>query len=279
MTSMLLLALVNMGMGDSADLMTYNYTWLKLYDKSSCIEQRIQVPDGYRRVDSAPGSFEDWLRHLPLKDDGSRVYLFDGRMKTDQEAHHAVVNIDVGDENLLQCADVVIRLRAEYLYSHGSFDSVHFTFTNGDTAYWRNWIDGNRPIVAGGDVRWICSEAPDSSYECLREYLKTVFTYAGSYSLKGELTPVDDRFDMRIGDIFVRGGFPGHAVMVVDMAADIESGEKLFLLMQGFMPAQDAHILKNPDDSGMSPWYRVDNSDSLFTPEWIFGYDELMRFR
>jgi hypothetical protein len=266
-------------MGDSADLMTYNYAWLRVYDKSSSIEQRIQVPYGYRRVETFPGSFEDWLRQLPLKEAGSPVYLFDGRMKTDQEAHHAVVNMDIGDENLQQCADVVIRLRAEYLYSHGNFDSIHFTFTNGDIAYWRNWIDGNRPIVAGRDVRWISSQAPDSSYECFREYLQTVFTYAGSYSLKGELSPVNDRFDMRIGDIFVRGGFPGHAVMVVDMAASIESGEKIFLLMQGFMPAQDPHILKNPDASGLSPWYGIDNRDSLLTPEWTFSYDELMRFK
>ena len=35
---------------------------------------------------------------------------------------------------------------------------------------------------------------------------------------------------MGIGDVFIEGGFPEHAVIVVDMAINEKTGKKLFLL-------------------------------------------------
>ena len=43
--------------------------------------------------------------------------------------------------------------------------------------------------------------------------------------------------EMQIGDVFIRGGSPGHCVIVVDMAVHQETGEKLFMLAQSYMPA------------------------------------------
>ncbi|MEL6922398.1 MAG: DUF4846 domain-containing protein, partial [Bacteroidota bacterium] len=77
---------------------------------------------------------------------------------------------------------------------------------------------------------------------------------------------------------FIQGGFPGHAVIVVDMAEN-EAGEKLFLLAQSYMPAQDMHILKNPKNATASPWYALkDLSAELPTPEWNFSIADLHRF-
>ena len=83
---------------------------------------------------------------------------------------------------------------------------------------------------------------------------------------------------MRIGDVFIQGGFPGHAVMVVDMAVNGRTGEKLFLLIQSYMPAQEIHVLKNPSDSADGPWYELDFGETLRTPEWTFSKDDLKRF-
>ena len=72
-----------------------------------------------------------------------------------------------------------------------------------------------------------------------------------------------------VGDIFIQSGSPGHVVMVVDISENLE-GKKAFLLAQGYMPAQEFHLLKNPlheDD----PWYYEEEVTYPFeTPEYTF---------
>lgn len=252
--------------------------WLRNHETPHEVIGDIPAPPGFERDGVAETTFAGWLRRLPLKDDGAYVRLHNGQMKLNQEVHFAVLDIDTGPEDLQQCADAVIRLRAEYLYSQGRYEDIHFKFTSGDDATWRRWIDGFRPVVGGGNVSWTQPEACDSSYACFREYLNTVFAYAGTYSLSNELVPAGDIANMESGDIFIEGGFPGHAVIVVDMACNSVTGDKVFLLAQSYMPAQDIHILKNPLDPELSPWYHQAFGDTLETPEWRFLPDQLKRF-
>jgi hypothetical protein len=254
------------------------YPWLGTKIVQATIASEIAPPQGYGRVEVPAGSFADWLRHLPLKPRGTPVLLYDGTEKSDQEVHAAVVDIDVDSQDLQQCADAVIRLRAEYLYSRGTYSSIHFDFTSGDEAAFRKWIAGYRPTVRGSSVRWGRSAVRDSSYRAFRSYLDTVFMYAGTLSLSRELLPVADVKQMEIGDVFIVGGSPGHAVIVVDMVERPADGRRLFLLAQSYMPAQDIHVLRNPADPGLSPWYAVDFPRFLSTPEWVFERNELMRF-
>jgi len=254
------------------------YPWLAEYDASNAIANRIPAPDGYERPRTSPGTFGHWLRHLPLKEGTPPVHLYDGRLKRNQAAHFAVVDMDVGDRDLQQCADAVIRLRAEYLRSAGRSEAIHFNFTSGHRADLTRWIAGYRPLVNGNSVEWVKSREEDSSYEGFGSYLNTVFAYAGSHSLSEELQGVENESEMRIGDVFIQGGFPGHAVIVVDMAANGETGKKLFLLAQSYMPAQEAHILNNINDDTLSPWYDLDFGDTLRTPEWTFVRGDLKRF-
>ena len=255
------------------------YPWIKNYDKSNCVAHRINPPVGYERTSTKLGTFGDWLRHLPLKPGKPAVYLFNGKKKKNQKAHHAVVEIDVGSRDLQQCADAVMRLRAEYLYSIGRIDSIYFNFTSGHKAEFKDWSEGSRPVINGNNVKWTISANKDASYKSFKKYLRTVFTYAGTYSLSREMLKVQDIEDLRIGDVFVEGGFPGHAVIVVDMAAHKKTGEKLFLLAQSFMPAQEMHILKNPKNSKLNPWYPLEFGKKLRTPEWTFTKNDLRRFR
>ena len=74
---------------------------------------------------------------------------------------------------------------------------------------------------------------------------------------------------MQPGDVFIKGGSPGHAVIVVDMAVN-SSGKKIFLLAQSYMPAQDIHILNNPMSPEFSPWYELNDNSLIYTPEWVF---------
>ncbi len=254
------------------------YPWAAEYDAAQAIAARIAPPKGAERAPAAAGSFGDWLRHLPLKPGRPDVLLFSGQKKANQEAHVAVVAMDVGTRDLQQCADAVIRLRAEYLFSLGREADIAFSFTSGDRAEWAKWAEGHRPRVSGSTVRWARSAARDASYQSFRQYLDTVFTYAGTLSLSRDLRAVAKPEEMQAGDVFVQGGSPGHAAIVVDTAADPRTGRRFFLLAQSFMPAQEVHVLRNPGDAALSPWYPLDFGETLVTPEWRFPRGSLRRF-
>jgi hypothetical protein len=234
------------------------YSWRADAAITATLAERAPPPAGFSRIPAEPGSFAEWLRGLPFKPPDAKVHLHDGRPKWNQENHVAVIDIDTGARDLQQCADAVMRLRAEYLLSAGRARDIAFNYT-----------DGKRQPFRGNP----------SDYKGFRRYMDRIFSFAGSYSLERELRPVP-LAEMRIGDVFIKGGFPGHAVLVVDMAADEKTGEKRFLIMQSFMPAQDMHVLKNPKTTDGTPWYAVPGEgQQLVTPEWIFPAGTLRRFR
>ncbi|HAS46916.1 MAG TPA: hypothetical protein DCS93_40900 [Microscillaceae bacterium] len=240
--------------------------------------QEIPVPAGYQRVKVSPTSFGHYLRNLPLKSDPT-VYLYNGQKKRNQRAQYAVVDIDVGKKNLQQCADAIMRLRAEYLFAQKQFHQIRFNFTSGDPALYTQWRKGYRARIRGNKVSWLKSRSYDPSYQNFRKYLEVVFTYAGSYSLARELKKVQNIRDLRLGDVFIQGGFPGHAVLVVDVARHSRTGEVVFLLAQSYMPAQDIHLLKNLNNSRLNPWYSIRQvREELETPEWTFKKNNLKRF-
>lgn len=240
------------------------------------ISERFGLPEGFERITAEEGSFGDYLRSLPLKPHGSPVLYFDGDIKP-AEIHAAVLNIDVGDRDLQQCADAAMRLRAEYLYGKGEFEKIHFNFTNGFKVEYSKWVQGYRVAINGNKTSWVKKTSQASDYQNFRKYLDIVFAYAGTASLVKELNSVDIE-DMQIGDVFIKGGSPGHCVIIVDVAKNKETGEKLFLLAQSYMPAQDIHILKNPHNDEGNPWYSLKAGEELDTPEWNFSADQLMRF-
>lgn len=246
-------------------------------DAAETLEARIPPPPGFQRVAVEAEGFGAWLRGLPLKPGGTPVMLFNGSPKIFQGAHVAVVDIDVGDRDLQQCADAIMRLRAEYLFARGRAREIGFNYTNGARVAFSRWADGYRPRDGKTKVSWTRSGKVDASHASLRRYMDNIFSYAGTYSLAHELKPVAVE-NMRIGDVFVMGGFPGHAVLVADMAENPSTGEKRFLLIQSYMPAQDMHVLKNPEAPDSSPWYPLDFGPFLTTPEWRFGSEDLKRW-
>jgi hypothetical protein len=210
----------------------------------------IPLPAGYHRFPYQENSFGAWLRRLELKNDKT-VYLFNGDKKLNQTAQFAVLDISTGDKNLQQCADAVMRLRAEYLFASGQPQKISFTDN------------------AGGVYQF----NPPYSKERLLIYLQRVFGMCGSASLSKQLKAVK-LSAVQPGDVLIRGGFPGHAVIVMDVAVDNE-GKKIILLAQSYMPAQDIHVLINPASTALSPWYEVNEAENIITPEYIFNRQEL----
>ncbi|MFL5731087.1 MAG: DUF4846 domain-containing protein [Cytophagaceae bacterium] len=254
------------------------YSWLSAYDYRQNLINRIPCPAGFERIASTKNSFADWLRHLPLKKAGAEVNEYNGTPKNRQDVHEAVINIDAGgNEDLQQCADAVMRLKAEYHYSRKQDDKIHFKYTSGDIASWTQWKQGYRPQIKGNKVSFVKTKGADGSYENFKKYLISVFRYAGTASLSKEMKAIP-LSEIEPGDVFIKGGFPGHAVIVTDVAVN-KSGEKVFMIAQSYMPAQDIHILKNFEEESLSPWYSINFGDELETPEWDFSKDQLKRFQ
>ncbi len=214
----------------------------------------IRLPDGFSRSPNQSGTFASWLRDLALKQDKT-VYLYNGQLKKNQSAQYAVLEMPRSTTDLQQCADVLMRLRAEYLFSQQRYTDIRFTDFEGREYAWKN----------------------SSNRNDFERYLANVFGWCGSASLEKQLIPVPDFNSIEPGDVLIRGGFPGHAVMVADMALN-KSGEKIFTLVQGYQPAQDMHILLNPLAQEASPWYSIPAGDTIYTPEWVFYKQQLRRW-
>ena len=243
---------------------------------SETLEQRLAPPRGFVRSSVTRTSFGAWLRSLPMKPADSPVMLYTGVQKPRQDVHVGVIDIDVEKRDLQQCADAVMRLRAEWLWGIGAKERIAFDYTGGGRVPYTRYAAGERPNEDG--KRWRRSAKADPSYTGFRRYMTNVFAYAGTYSLSRELISVPDGSTPQIGDVVIKGGFPGHAVLVIDMAENALTGEKRFLLAQSYMPAQDIHVLKDPAAPDGSPWYAAPITWPLRTPEWTFEKGSLKRW-
>ncbi|WP_218134638.1 DUF4846 domain-containing protein [Hymenobacter lapidiphilus] len=256
------------------------YAWLPAgrYQPSQTVAARFAPPAGYQRMAAAEGSFGHWLRYLPLLPAGTPVKLYNGQPKDRQDVHAAVLDLDVGQRDLQQCADAVIRLRAEYLFSQNP-DQVHFHLTSGDDIGFQDWYSGRGFTVKGDDVLPTARPAEAPSHANFRRYLDQIFTYAGTLSLSKELQPTP-LAQVQAGDVLIRGGSPGHAVLVLDVAEQPATGRRLVLLAQSYMPAQQMHVLTNLwDETGLGAWFYLDpQQERVGTPEWTFRKTELGRF-
>ncbi len=211
----------------------------------------IPLPSGFKRTIESNGSFASWLRALPLKKNKT-VFLYNGERKANQDAQFAVIDISVGKKDLQQCADAVIRLRSEYLYSQHRYNEIDF-------------CDNNHHHYRLAD------HANRNEFD---QYLAKIFSYCGTLSLSNQLKPVHDFKQVEAGDVLIYGGSPGHAMLVVDVAIN-HSGEKIYLLAQSYMPAQDIHVVINPANDNQQPWYKVSAKTTIETPEWVFKTSQL----
>lgn len=246
-------------------------------DKNT-VRERFSPPEGYEWVEEKPGSFGYFIENFKLKPYGSRILKYDGTPIAAQHLHEAVFDIDTGTKDLQQCADALIRIRAEYLWAAGESDKVMFHFTSGDPVSWNEYKDGVRAFVNGNSVDFRKTARSDDSYENFRTYLDLIFNYAGTISLNKETQPVTMNEKLKTGDLLITPGSPGHVVFISGVCHN-QKGEKLFLLSEGFTPAQSLHLLSNPFNRRISPWYSLDvNHPETKTARYIFKPTNFRRF-
>ncbi|MEO8147640.1 MAG: DUF4846 domain-containing protein [Bacteroidia bacterium] len=153
--------------------------------RKSCIDvngktvaTRIHAPEGFHIVNADKNSYAAWLQNCTVKPNGYKVHLYNGSIKQPDNIYDAVLDVDVGDKDLQQCADAVIRLRAEYLFATKQFAKIHFNLTNGDRVDYNKYAEGFRPVVHGNKISWNKNSASDYSYSTFRKYFDFIFNYA-----------------------------------------------------------------------------------------------------
>jgi len=237
------------------------------------LAEAFPPPSGFVRVAAADDTFAAWLRALRVGP--GPVLAWDGAVvhPSDDSRISSIVALDLIGDDLQQCADTAIRLHAEWLWDAGRAEEAAYAFTSGHLSRWSAWKAGYRPQISTNKVSFVKTAAPSADRASWRGWLKTVFTYAGTRSLEATLKPVA-RADAQAGDVFVQGGGPGHAVILLDVAED-GAGHRVALIGQGFMPAQSLQVLRDVDGDA---WFSLDGA-LVQTPFWAaFAWDDLRRF-
>ena len=224
-------------------------------EKENIIMDRFSVPKGFKRDNYNQKEFGYFLQNLQLKEFGTLVKYYNRKEKPINNVYNTVIDLPIGNKDLHQCADATMRLRADYLYQQKRYDEISFNF------------------LSDGKPRYFSDFAKnDFSKENYWKYLEYVFSYANTASLKEQLNSVNYK-NIKIGDILIQKGNPfGHAVIVVDLAKN-KNGDKIVLLAQSYMPAQELQILNNPLTDKNNPWYKVQEG-KINTPEWSFTSED-----
>lgn len=211
----------------------------------------IPTPAGFERIGSEDPEFGKYLKSLPLKSEGSILKYYWGGIADLQELNYAVVDLPLLS-NAEQCADVCMRLRAEYLFQKGRYSDIHFLDVQGNTLYYEG----------------------DASRKSFEKYLRNVFDVANTYSLCQEMK-IRAMTDIQPGDVFI---YPansqryGHAIMVVDVAKNTADGTTAVIVVEGFMPARSIHVMRNPEDPNNSPWFILDQDSEILNFS-LFQFD------
>ena len=213
----------------------------------------IKTPRGFERVEVESGSFGEFIRQFPLQERGSHMSYSDGRIALGQGIGYAVLDLPLLSDTE-QCADAVMRMRAEYLWQSGRYGSIHF-----------HSVSGKDQRYTGGADR-----------KAFERYLIGVYGNSNTSSLRRELNSKPFK-DIVPGDVFVyessRPGYYGHAVLVADVAKNAKTGQTAVMLAQSSTPALTMHIIRDIPHPFRSPWIILDDSDkNLYISGFIHFY-------
>jgi hypothetical protein len=198
---------------------------------------RIKCPEGYTRIHVSTGSFAEWMRTLPLKDN-SDILDYTGQKIDTGFSILAVINLPLlFKADLEQCADWAMRFWYEY----------HIVAKR-TTRFWLVDYEGRKILYSN----WLKSH-PKSN---LKQFFRKAAEDTNSYSLRKGLTNINDEKQLLPGDVFVQNnsGGIGHVSIIFDVCEN-KPGDRLYLFGYSFMPAQQAHIEKPGVGYGVGDWF------------------------
>lgn len=154
-----------------------------IHKEGNTIKTRIKVPEGFTRIVPEEQTFSHYIQNYKLKEASAQVINYDGNPYIYQAGHVGVLEVPVPSNGLQQCADALIRIRSEYLWSTDRKEEIGFKFTSGHYCSWQKYAEGYRPNINGNTVTFSKTAAPNDSKENFYKYLTLIYTYAGTYSL------------------------------------------------------------------------------------------------
>ena len=245
---------------------------------SQSIIADISLPsEDFQRITIEQNSFAVYLRQLPLKKPGSDVVNYKGEVfKSGSDTSVAyVVDMNITNRYLEQCMDVLVRLYADFLWQKKQAEELTLPLPGGHWLAWQNWKEGFRPVFRGINLSLIRATQPDSSFQSYRTFLNTVYSESHTQQFYHAYQPVK-RMDVNIGDMFIKKGTKGHAVMIVDMAIN-ERGQMIALIGNGDTPACQFFLLNYQTNN---PWIPLDfDQETLSLPlRRKMSWDGLRRF-
>ena len=225
----------------------------------------------FKPRESAEGSWIYFLQHLLVVN--HPILDYRGKPVSNQNKNGGVIPYDVGNTDLQQCADALIRLRAEYLFGHQLYNQIGFHFTDGHYYSFNDYCNGLRPATFGNSILFKTFSSSPKTHESLRKYLNIVYDYAGTISLARELKDADN---FELGTVVIHPGSPGHCFIIADEAT-ASTGEKVYKLVEGYSPAQSIYVIRNIFEPSLSPWYHL-NKGTIRTASYTFSNYQLKKF-
>lgn len=222
----------------------------------------LPAPAGYTRILVPKGSYSEWVRYLPVKPKDSIVHSWKGRELWVPFLYvWRIIDLPLYfNEDLEQCADWALRLWFDYQLESGAGDRLWLIDYNGKKKTW-----GERKKAS-----------PNSSP---KQFLRWAMSVANSHSQKKGLFAVPSERELLPGDLLVQNetGGIGHASIIFDVAENA-SGHRVYLIGFGFMPAQEAHIEKAPENRGEGGWFSIDGYRRYLKGRFSFGTPVLRSF-
>ena len=111
--------------------------------KPPSVISEILPPRGFHFFLGKDSMYANWILNQKLRKD-KNVYLYNHKLKQNQQAQFAVLDMDIGKKDLVQCADAVIKLRADYFFQKGKFEQIIFYATSGQLLDFCRWQAGTR---------------------------------------------------------------------------------------------------------------------------------------
>jgi hypothetical protein len=235
------------------------YSFCATCTTAETISRRFAPPTGFSRAAVPPGSYEEWLRSIPLLPSSSDALDWTGHVALPADMLSGVL-----DWRLLgrveQCADIALRLVAEYSRLKKEDDLIAFRSLSGQIITWSKWRHGRYAITTNGSAITYHSGAGEQDTPgAFDDFLRFVMTYANTASIRRDW-PVADTSDLRIGDVLVQPGCPGtglgHLSIIVDKCENV-SGDQIYLFIDGFTPARmpvvRQRLPEKPESVWMSP--------------------------
>lgn len=265
------------------DKLRSDYEWLTAQrdlPELTTVERAFPAPAGFAREEVSAGSYAAYLRGLPVRTDRTNVLLYTGEPVSMPSA--GVIPLELGKRDIHQCADSVIRLFAEYLWSIDKAQLAEFHYTSGDLSSWKRWRRGKLLAIKQGKVVEVSGKPYPNTHEGFRRWQDKVFMYASTRSMHRDSKRIDTPSELEPGDFFLKSANPGHVVVLLDIAR-AKDGRRAALIGQGYLPAREFHVISGSGDRVLDgAWYLLPESDDdkITTPTWSpFSMKHAWRFK